>query len=34
MESPMLILDPPILLALAAIVSSASTLIWSIRRKP
>ena len=30
----MLLLDPPVLLALAAVLTSVSTLIWSIRRKP
>jgi hypothetical protein len=30
----MLLLDPPVLLAIAAILTSMSTLIWSIRRKP
>jgi len=30
----MLILDPPALLALAAIISSLSALIWAVRRKP
>lgn len=30
----MLILDPPVLLAVAAVLTSVSTLIWSIRRKP
>jgi hypothetical protein len=28
----MLIIDPPVLLALAAIIISLSTLIWSLRR--
>ena len=30
----MLILDPPALLALAALVSATGTLVWSIRRRP
>jgi hypothetical protein len=30
----MLLFDPPLLLALAAVLTSVSTLIWSIRRKP
>ena len=30
----MLIVDPPALLALAAIISSLSALIWAVRRKP
>jgi hypothetical protein len=34
MESPMLILDPAILLALAAIISSLSALVWAVRRRP
>jgi hypothetical protein len=35
MESlPMLVLDPAILIAIAALVSSLSALIWSLRRKP
>ena len=29
----MLVLDAPVLLALSALISSVSTLIWSIRRK-
>jgi hypothetical protein len=29
----MLVLDPPALLGLAAVITSVSTLIWSIRRK-
>jgi hypothetical protein len=29
----MLVLDPSLLFALAALVTSLSTLIWSIRRK-
>jgi len=30
----MLVLDPPILLALATLVSALSGLIWAVRRKP
>jgi hypothetical protein len=30
----MLVLDPPALLALAALITSLSTLVWSVRRKP
>jgi len=30
----MLVLDPAILIAIAALVSSLSALIWSLRRKP
>ena len=30
----MLLLDPPALLALAALITSVSTLIWSLRREP
>jgi hypothetical protein len=30
----MLVLDPPALLALAAVISSLSALIWAVRRKP
>lgn len=30
----MLVLDPPLLLALATLVSAVSALIWSVRRKP
>lgn len=30
----MFLLDPPALLALAALVSSLSTVIWALRRKP
>jgi hypothetical protein len=29
----MLVLDPPAILALAALVTSVSALIWSLRRK-
>jgi hypothetical protein len=29
----MLVLDPPALLALAAIITSVSTLVWSLRRQ-
>jgi hypothetical protein len=35
MESlPMLYLDPAMLIAIAAIISSLSAFIWSVRRKP
>jgi hypothetical protein len=30
----MLILDPAFLIALAALVSSLSAFVWSVRRKP
>ena len=30
----MLIIDAPLLVALAALVTSLSTVIWSVRRKP
>jgi hypothetical protein len=30
----MLLLDPSILIAIAALISSMSALVWSIRRKP
>jgi hypothetical protein len=30
----MLLLDPPLLLALSALLTSVSALIWSVRRKP
>ena len=30
----MLVLDAPLLLALAAVISSVSALIWAVRRKP
>ena len=30
----MLVLDPPLLLALAALITSVSAIIWSLRRKP
>ena len=30
----MLILDPPMLVGLAAVITSLSTLVWAIRRKP
>lgn len=30
----MVILDAPLVLAVAALISSVSTLIWSVRRKP
>ena len=29
----MIILDPPVLLGLAAIITSISTLVWSFRRR-
>jgi hypothetical protein len=29
-----LVLDPAMLIALAAVISSLSALIWSLRRKP
>ena len=28
------VLDPPTLLAIAAVISSLSNLIWSLRRRP
>jgi hypothetical protein len=34
MESPMLVLDPAMLIALAAIISSLSAFVWAVRRKP
>jgi hypothetical protein len=35
MESnPMLVLDPAMLIALAALISSLSAFIWAVRRKP
>jgi hypothetical protein len=34
MESPMLVLDPAMLIAIAAIISSLSAFVWSVRRKP
>jgi len=30
----MLVLDPALLIALAAVISSLSTLVWAVRRKP
>ena len=30
----MLVFDAPVLLAVAAVISSISTLIWAVRRKP
>ena len=30
----MLVLDPPALLGLAALISSLSALVWALRRKP
>jgi hypothetical protein len=30
----MLVLDPAILIAIAALISSFSALIWALRRKP
>ena len=30
----MLILDPAMLIALAALISSVSAFVWSVRRKP
>lgn len=30
----MLVLDPPAVLSLAALLTSLSALIWSVRRKP
>jgi hypothetical protein len=30
----MLVLDPPALLGLAALITSLSALVWSVRRKP
>lgn len=30
----MFVLDAPALLAIAAVITSLSTLIWSVRRKP
>jgi hypothetical protein len=30
----MLVLDPPALVALAAFITSLSTLVWAVRRKP
>jgi hypothetical protein len=33
-SSPVLVLDPSMLIALAALISSLSAFIWSVRRKP
>ena len=30
----MLVLDPPLLVALAAVISSVSAFMWAVRRKP
>ena len=30
----MLVLDPPMIIALAAVISSLSAFIWAVRRKP
>jgi hypothetical protein len=30
----MLVLDPALLIALAAVISSLSAFVWSVRRKP
>jgi len=30
----MLVLDPPMLVALAAIITSLSAFVWAVRRKP
>jgi hypothetical protein len=30
----MFILDPPAVLALAALITAIATLVWSVRRKP
>lgn len=30
----MIVLDPALLLAVAALVTSSSTLVWAFRRKP
>jgi hypothetical protein len=30
---PVFVLDPPAILALAALISSVSALVWAIRRK-
>jgi hypothetical protein len=30
----MLVLDPPMIVALAAVISSLSAFIWAVRRKP
>jgi len=34
-ESPvMLVLDPALLIAVAAVISSLSAFVWAVRRKP
>ena len=33
-ESLMLVLDPPMVAALAAVITSLSAFVWAIRRKP
>jgi len=30
----MVVLDPPLLIAIAALISSLSAFIWAVRRKP
>jgi hypothetical protein len=30
----MLVLDPPVLIAIATLISSLSALVWAFRRKP
>jgi hypothetical protein len=30
----MLVLDPPLLVGLAAVITSVSAFIWAVRRKP
>lgn len=30
----MALIDPPLLIALAALISSLSAFVWSVRRKP
>ena len=30
----MLVLDPPLLIAVAAVISSLSAFVWAVRRKP
>jgi len=30
----MLVLDPPMIVAVAAVISSLSAFIWAVRRKP
>jgi hypothetical protein len=30
----MFVLDPPLLIALAALISSLSAFVWAVRRKP